>query len=117
VALNGNDGFAMAQPGAFDLLLLDWMLPDLSGLEIARRLHARLDRTPILMLTARDSIRDIVHGLDLGADDCATASLRTFLPRRRGARQRQRQRIRTRPLAGHRRRARNPFHEIFRCGC
>src|SRR5260370_40799922 len=72
VALNGNDGFAMAQPGAFDLLLLDVMLPGLSGLEIARRLRARLDRTPILMLTARDSTRDIVQGLDLGADDYLT---------------------------------------------
>ncbi|MCX6627402.1 MAG: response regulator, partial [Candidatus Solibacter sp.] len=43
VALNGADGFAMAQPGAFDLLLLDVMLPGLSGLEIARRLRARRD--------------------------------------------------------------------------
>jgi DNA-binding response OmpR family regulator len=72
VALNGNEGFAMAQPGDFDLLLLDVMLPGLSGLEIARRLRARLDRTPILMLTARDSTGDIVRGLDLGADDYLT---------------------------------------------
>ena len=72
VALNGADGLAMAQPGAFDLLLLDVMLPGLSGLEVARRLRARQDRTPILMLTARDSTSDIVKGLDIGADDYLT---------------------------------------------
>jgi two-component system response regulator MprA len=72
VALSGTDGLAMAQPGAFDLLLLDVMLPGVSGLEIARRLRARRDRTPILMLTARDSTGDIVRGLDLGADDYLT---------------------------------------------
>src|SRR5258708_5498885 len=72
VALNGRDGFAMGQPGAFDLLLLDVMLPGLSGLEIARRLRERRDCTPILMLTARDSTSDVVRGLDTGADDYLT---------------------------------------------
>jgi DNA-binding response OmpR family regulator len=72
VALNGADGFAMGQAGGFDLLMLDVMLPGITGLEIARRLRARLDRTPILMLTARDSTSDIVRGLNLGADDYLT---------------------------------------------
>ncbi len=72
VALNGTLALALAQPGAFDLLLLDVMLPGLSGLDIARRLRARRDPTPILMLTARDSTSDIVRGLDLGADDYLT---------------------------------------------
>jgi DNA-binding response OmpR family regulator len=72
VALDGREGLAIAEPGGFDLLLLDVMLPGITGLEIARRLRARRDRTPILMLTARDATSDIVHGLDTGADDYLT---------------------------------------------
>ena len=69
---SGPEGLGMAESGEFDLLLLDVMLPGLSGLEIARRLRARADRTPILMLTARDADADIVQGLNLGADDYLT---------------------------------------------
>ena len=71
-AHNGPDGFGMARSGEFDLLLLDVMLPGFSGFEIARRLRERADRTPILMLTARDADADIVQGLNLGADDYLT---------------------------------------------
>jgi DNA-binding response OmpR family regulator len=71
-AHNGPDGLGIAEHGEFDLLLLDVMLPGLSGLEIARRLRAAADRTPILMLTARDADADIVQGLNLGADDYLT---------------------------------------------
>jgi DNA-binding response OmpR family regulator len=72
IAADGRDGLAIAEAGGFDLLILDVMLPHVTGLEIARRLRARRDRTPILMLTARDAPSDIVHGLDTGADDYLT---------------------------------------------
>ena len=72
VALDGREGLAFAEAGVFDLLILDYMLPGMSGLQIARHLRARRDRTPILMLTARDAARDIVKGLDTGADDYLT---------------------------------------------
>jgi two-component system OmpR family response regulator len=72
LAFDGREGLAMAQAGAFDLLILDVMLPVLSGFEIARRLRAGKNQTPILILTARDAVADIVTGLDLGADDYLT---------------------------------------------
>jgi DNA-binding response OmpR family regulator len=72
LAYEGIEGLGMAQSGDFDVIILDVMLPGLSGFEIARRLRAGRDRTPILMLTARDAPRDVVQGLDLGADDYLT---------------------------------------------
>jgi DNA-binding response OmpR family regulator len=66
---DGAHGFELARGGQFDLILLDVMLPNMSGLEITLRLR-RLDvRTPILLLTARDAVEDRVAGLDAGADD------------------------------------------------
>jgi two-component system response regulator MprA len=87
VALDGRDGLAFAEAGGFDLLILDVMLPGRSGLEIARRLRAHRDRTPILMLTARDAASDIVQGLDIGADDYLTKpfSFEVLLARVRAA--------------------------------
>src|SRR5437763_4016291 len=72
VASDGRNGLALAQTGGFDVLVLDVMLPGCTGFEIARQLRNSHDRTPILMLTARDAPRDVVHGLDLGADDYIT---------------------------------------------
>lgn len=69
VATDGEMGLAMAEQGGYDLLILDWMLPGLSGLEICRRLRTRQDRTPVLFLTAKDTLDDRVDGLDAGADD------------------------------------------------
>jgi DNA-binding response OmpR family regulator len=69
VARTGPDGLAMAASAAFDVVVLDVMLPGLSGLEVAHRLRADRVRTPILMLTARDTNADVVAGLDAGADD------------------------------------------------
>ena len=69
VAHTGPDGLALAQSDAFDVILLDVMLPGMDGLAVARRLREERHRTPILMLTARDSSADIVAGLDAGADD------------------------------------------------
>lgn len=72
VAHNGPDGLALAQQDTFDVIVLDVMLPGLGGCEIARRLRQDRNRTPILMLTARDSTDAVVEGLDAGADDYLT---------------------------------------------
>lgn len=68
----GNDALEIARSGEFDAILLDVMLPGIDGFEIARRLRSEGDDTPILMLTARDTERDIIRGLDFGADDYIT---------------------------------------------
>lgn len=62
----------MAQSFAFDVIVLDIMLPEMNGLAVARRLRESHNRTPVLMLTARDSTGDVVKGLDSGADDYLT---------------------------------------------
>src|SRR5579885_965312 len=69
---NGTEALETARAGEFDAILLDVMLPGIDGFEIARRLRNEGDETPILMLTARDSERDIICGLDFGADDYIT---------------------------------------------
>lgn len=69
VASDGLMGLQMASEQEYALLLLDVMLPGISGWEVCRRLRARRDLTPILMLTARDASQDRVRGLDIGADD------------------------------------------------
>ncbi len=70
---DGFSAFSAAAPGggseAFDVLLLDWMLPVLDGLSVCRRLRDIGCRTPVLMLTARGVVSDRVHGLQSGADD------------------------------------------------
>jgi len=66
---NGRDALAMAESYMFDAIVLDVMLPGLDGFSVARKLRAARNQTPILMLTARDTPRDVVEGLDLGADD------------------------------------------------
>ena len=72
VALDGREGLEMAEGWEFDLIILDVMLPGMDGFAIARRLRAQHNQTPILMLTARDSAKDLIEGLDLGADDYLT---------------------------------------------
>lgn len=69
VAHDGAEGGTLATQGSYDLLILDWMLPHQSGLEICQSLRARGDTTPVLFLTAKDTIDDRVAGLDAGADD------------------------------------------------
>jgi two-component system, OmpR family, copper resistance phosphate regulon response regulator CusR len=69
LAPTGEDGFFRANAEAFDLVLLDLMLPGRGGLEILETLRKRHVHTPVLILTARDSVQDRVVGLDLGADD------------------------------------------------
>lgn len=69
VAYDGLSGLATARELTPNLILLDWMLPGISGLEICRRLRQTGDKVPIIMLTAKDEISDRVAGLDAGADD------------------------------------------------
>jgi len=69
VAHTGEDGFYLISTQAFDMVLLDLMLPGRSGLEILRAMRTRGLKTPVLILTARDAIEDRVQGLDCGADD------------------------------------------------
>ncbi|NJL45259.1 MAG: response regulator transcription factor [Leptolyngbyaceae cyanobacterium SM2_3_12] len=69
VATEGETGSTLATQGHYDLLILDWMLPGLSGLEICRQMRSRQDTTPVLFLTAKDTLDDRVNGLDAGADD------------------------------------------------
>jgi len=72
VAHDGERGALLAETQEYDLLILDLMLPKLSGLEITRRLRTSRIATPILMLTAKTATEDKVAGLDSGADDYLT---------------------------------------------
>ncbi|MEX1248847.1 MAG: response regulator transcription factor [Anaerolineales bacterium] len=67
-AETGQKGLALAAGNRPDLVILDWMLPGMDGLEVCRRLRS-MGKVPILMLTAKDSVSDRVLGLDAGADD------------------------------------------------
>ncbi len=85
VAFDGPEGLEIARMFQFDAIVLDVMLPGIDGLQLARRLRDDSNYTPILMLTARDSVPDIVKGLDSGADDYLTKpfSFDEFLARLR----------------------------------
>jgi DNA-binding response OmpR family regulator len=72
VEFDGAAALRTAQAEPFDAIVLDIMLPQMDGLEVTRRLRAASHATPILLLTARDAPRDIVRGLDAGADDYLT---------------------------------------------
>ncbi|MEC4803672.1 MAG: two-component system response regulator RppA [Jaaginema sp. PMC 1079.18] len=69
VADRGTKGQALALENDYDLLILDWMMPQVSGLDICRELRRQGKNTPILFLTAKDTLDDRVLGLDAGADD------------------------------------------------
>ncbi len=68
-ASNGTDGWWHIEAATYDLIVLDLMLPGISGEELLRRLQTRSSMTQVLVLTAKDSLDDRVSGLDLGADD------------------------------------------------
>jgi len=69
VATTGPEGLALALGQAFSLLLVDWMLPGLTGLEVCRQLRAAHLTTPLIFLTAKDTVADTVAGLQAGAND------------------------------------------------
>lgn len=95
VAEDGLRAETLAAEGEYDAIILDWMLPGMSGLDVCRRLRDAGDTTPVVMLTARDEIEERISGLDAGADDYVVkpvdtgelqARLRAII--RRSARQR-----------------------------
>ena len=69
VACDGRTGCQRAAQGVYDLLILDWMLPQQTGLEVCQQLRRAGQTTPVLFLTAKDTVDDRVQGLDAGADD------------------------------------------------
>ena len=72
VSNNGREGLEIASHWPFDVIILDVMLPEMDGFSVARSLRKSRNQTPILMLTARDATKDLIHGLDIGADDYLT---------------------------------------------
>ena len=94
VVYKGEDGYDLASTEEYDLIILDLMLPDTSGIEICKRLREKSIHTPILILTAKGQIQDKVEGLDTGADDYLTkpfsfeellARIRALIRRPKGA--------------------------------
>ena len=71
-AADGEEGLRLALEKTFDLIVLDWMLPKMDGLSLLKDLRAKKIMTPVLMLTAKDTVEDIVAGLDSGSDDYLT---------------------------------------------
>jgi len=69
VEYDGEDGYNAAQADEYDVIILDVMLPKMDGYEVCKKLRADGDHTPVLMLTAKDQDKDIITGLDIGADD------------------------------------------------
>ena len=69
VVFNGQDALDYLEAGEYDGVILDWMMPKRSGIEVLRKIRSKGISTPALMLTARDAVEDRVEGLDTGADD------------------------------------------------
>jgi DNA-binding response OmpR family regulator len=68
-ANNGLDGLTLFQKEKFDLVLLDWMLPEMTGLEVCKKIRETNSKTPIIFLTAKDTVQETVEGLKTGAND------------------------------------------------
>ena len=69
VANDGKTGLTLALSGEYDLLLLDWMLPEMSGIEICKHFRKEFTETPIIFLTAKDTVEDTIFGLQAGGND------------------------------------------------
>ncbi|MFO7673024.1 MAG: response regulator transcription factor [Lutibacter sp.] len=69
IAENGNKGLQLALSGDYDLLLLDWMVPGISGIEVCRLFRNEFKDTPIIFLTAKDTVDETIFGLQSGAND------------------------------------------------
>lgn len=68
-ANNGLDGYNIFQKEKFDLILLDWMLPKMTGMELCKKIRETNTKTPIIFLTAKDTVQETVEGLKTGAND------------------------------------------------
>ena len=71
-AFDGEEGLTKALASSYEVIVLDVMLPKMDGVAVIKEMRARKNRTPVLMLTAKDSVDDIVAGLDSGSDDYLT---------------------------------------------
>jgi DNA-binding response OmpR family regulator len=69
IAHTGNEGLDLALSGSYDLIILDWMLPEKSGIEICTEFRKEYKSTPVIFLTAKDTVKETVHGLQIGAND------------------------------------------------
>ncbi|PKP10337.1 MAG: DNA-binding response regulator [Bacteroidetes bacterium HGW-Bacteroidetes-3] len=69
IAVDGNKGLMMALSGDYDLLLLDWMVPGISGIEVCRQFRKEFKETPVIFLTAKDTVDETIFGLQSGAND------------------------------------------------
>ncbi len=69
IAVEGKSGLDMAMTNDYDLLIIDWMIPGISGIEVCRQVRKSGSTVPILFLTAKDTLEDVVFGLDAGAND------------------------------------------------
>jgi DNA-binding response OmpR family regulator len=76
VAVDGDEALSLVDAAKYDLIILDIMLPGINGIEVCRKIRQKGIQTPIMMLTARDSVGDKVLGLDSGADDYLTKPFR-----------------------------------------
>jgi heavy metal response regulator len=72
MAYDGEEGLYMAESNPYDLILMDLMLPKMDGLSVIKELRNKGNKTPVLCLTAKDTVEDIVSGLDSGSDDYLT---------------------------------------------
>lgn len=102
VAFTGNDGYDLASTEEYDVILLDWMLPDMDGKIITSKLRQQQIQTPIIMLTAKGQVHDKVEGLDSGVDDYVTKpfSFEELLARMRAIARRPKQLTSTDVIAG-----------------
>jgi len=94
LAVDGEEGRALVLANQYDLIILDVMIPGMNGIELCKEIRQKKIQTPVLMLTAKDSVKDKVAGLDSGADDYLTkpfsfeefiARIRALLRRRQDA--------------------------------
>ncbi|HUY00246.1 MAG TPA: response regulator, partial [Candidatus Deferrimicrobium sp.] len=69
VAADGNKGLELSMVNDYDLILLDWMIPGISGIEVCRQIRKSNSLVPIIFLTAKDTVSDTVFGLEAGAND------------------------------------------------
>ncbi len=97
-ASDGGEGWELAHAYDFDAIVLDIMLPKMNGFELAKKLRQENVATPVLMLTAKDSVPDVVRGLDAGADDYLTKpfSFNELLARLRAVQRRSTPRLQNR---------------------
>lgn len=72
IAYTGTEGLIKYREGEWNLLLLDWMLPEMSGLDVLKRIRTSDTSTPVILLTAKNDVKDKVAALDLGANDYVT---------------------------------------------